>query len=271
MDDLKLAQELYEDAIEATRDQRTADRGRPAFSDPSNPSSGTRSQAQARARPGRRASLPGDGPHRPVRCQRRRPGHEEPALDPHRSGGLWLGRESVRADRRHLAPHRVRQPGADALRHGADLRCSHGRRLPDRASRVHRPRDGLSGAAHQLEADPLRVVFDPWSVQLDGSDADFGYKLTSLSEREFKRRYGDKAEKGELRAGRAQPGRDHNERKSIIIAEQWYKEEKTRNVIVYTGADGEETSGRRTSTTPPARRRPCSCPTCATTPTSTSA
>jgi hypothetical protein len=31
------------------------------------------------------------------------------------------------------------------------------------------------------EADPLRVVFDPWSVQLDGSDADFGYKLTSLS------------------------------------------------------------------------------------------
>jgi hypothetical protein len=38
------------------------------------------------------------------------------------------------------------------------------------------------------QADPLRVVFDPWSVQLDGSDADFGYMLTSLSEREFKRR-----------------------------------------------------------------------------------
>jgi hypothetical protein len=92
------------------------------------------------------------------------------------------------------------------------------------------------------EADPLRVVLDPWSVQLDGSDADFGYKLTSLAEREFARRYGDKAEKVSFgQDGRNQEG--HNERKSIIIAEQWYKEEKTRNVIVYTGADGEETSG----------------------------
>jgi hypothetical protein len=92
------------------------------------------------------------------------------------------------------------------------------------------------------EADPLRVVFDPWSVQLDGSDADFGYKLTSLADREFARRYGDKAEKVSFGDdSRVKDG--HNERKSIVIAEQWLKEEKTRNVIVYTGADGEETSG----------------------------
>jgi hypothetical protein len=91
------------------------------------------------------------------------------------------------------------------------------------------------------EADPLRIVFDPWSVQLDGSDADFGFKLTSLSEREYKRRFG-KAELVSFGTS-AQTSTATNERKSIIIAEQWLKEEKTRNVIIYTGADGEQTSG----------------------------
>jgi hypothetical protein len=46
----------------------------------------------------------------------------------------------------------------------------------------------------------------------------------------------------------------HNERKSIVIAEQWLKEEKTRNVIVYTGWTGRKPPAPRTSTTQPARR-----------------
>jgi hypothetical protein len=68
------------------------------------------------------------------------------------------------------------------------------------------------------QADPLRVVFDPWSVQLDGSDADFGYLLTSLSEREFKRRYGDKAELvsfGQDNPARGQRARVHRHCRAV--------------------------------------------------------
>jgi hypothetical protein len=92
------------------------------------------------------------------------------------------------------------------------------------------------------EADPLRVVFDPWSVELDGSDATFGYLLTSVSQREFERKYGAKAEK--VSFGADQRNMDgQSERQSIVVAEQWYKEEQTRNVIIWVGPDNQEASG----------------------------
>ena len=52
----------------------------------------------------------------------------------------------------------------------------------DRALGYQEPRIGSEG-------DPLRVVLDPYSVELDGSDATFGFILTPLSSREFKRKY----------------------------------------------------------------------------------
>ncbi len=90
-------------------------------------------------------------------------------------------------------------------------------------------------------ADPLRVVFDPWSMQLDGSDATFAYLLTSMSDREFERRYGAKAAKTSF--GKDNRMSQTTERQSIIIAEQWYKEEKERNVIIWAGEDGQDVSG----------------------------
>lgn len=92
------------------------------------------------------------------------------------------------------------------------------------------------------EADPLRVVFDPWSVELDGSDATFGYLLTSMSPREFERKYGAKAEKVSFGANsRSMDGA--SDRQSIVVAEQWYKEEQTVNVIIWLGVDGQEVTG----------------------------
>ena len=87
------------------------------------------------------------------------------------------------------------------------------------------------------EGDPLRVVLDPWSVELDGSDADFGFHLTPLSHKQFERKWGKDAKKVSF-------GDDDtaDERESIVIAEEWRTEEKTRTVILYTDADGNESS-----------------------------
>ena len=87
------------------------------------------------------------------------------------------------------------------------------------------------------EGDPLRVVLDPWSVELDGSDADFGFHLTPLSHKQFERKWGKDAKKVSF-------GDDDtaDDRESIVIAEEWRTEEKNRTVILYTDADGNESS-----------------------------
>jgi hypothetical protein len=77
--------------------------------------------------------------------------------------------------------------------------------------------------------DPLKVVFDPWAVELDGSDATFGFILQPLSPREFKRRYGEKAVQHSF-------GDDgtttRDERESILTAEMWNSETRTENMVI---------------------------------------
>ena len=77
--------------------------------------------------------------------------------------------------------------------------------------------------------DPLKVVFDPWSVELDGSDATFGFILQPVNPREFARRYGDKAEK---RSFGDDGTTKRDERESILTAEMWNSETRTENMIV---------------------------------------
>lgn len=103
----------------------------------------------------------------------------------------------------------------------------------DRALNYQEPRISSEG-------DPLRVVRDPWSVELDGSDATFGFLLTPYSPSEFARKFGDKADK--VSFGDRDMQVVHDERESIIVAEQWTSEDRTTNVIVCVGADGDETS-----------------------------
>jgi hypothetical protein len=88
------------------------------------------------------------------------------------------------------------------------------------------------------EGDPMRVVFDPWSVEVDGSDATMGYLLTKLSHREFERRFGIKAAKVSW-DDPDQTVRD--ERQSITVAKYWRTEERDQNLIICQSLEtGEE-------------------------------
>jgi len=87
------------------------------------------------------------------------------------------------------------------------------------------------------EGDPMRVVFDPWSVELDGSDATMGYLLTKLSHREFERRFGAKAAK----VSWDEPDQTvRDERQSITVAKYWRTEERDQNLIICQSLEGDE-------------------------------
>lgn len=86
------------------------------------------------------------------------------------------------------------------------------------------------------EGDPLSVVFDPWSVMLDGSDANIGWLLTAMSHGEFERRWPAK--------GKVSFGSDDycDERESIVVAEEWRVETVERNIILARTSTGDEAS-----------------------------
>lgn len=79
------------------------------------------------------------------------------------------------------------------------------------------------------QGDPLRIVFDPWSVELDGSDATFGDELTAYSYREFERKW-PKAAK--VSFGDTYQTTVRDERESIVVATGWWTEEKKVNQII---------------------------------------
>lgn len=87
------------------------------------------------------------------------------------------------------------------------------------------------------EGDALRVVFDPWSVELDGSDATRGQLLTPMSHLAFERMFGAKA--GKVSFG----SEDYaDERESIILCEEWKIETQTSVKLIVRGVDGDEFS-----------------------------
>lgn len=101
----------------------------------------------------------------------------------------------------------------------------------DRALNYQEPRISSEG-------DPLRIVLDPFSVELDGSDARFGYWLTPMSFAQFEERFGEKAEKCSFDDAEGRTVNDNRE--SITVAQEWLIEEKTVNVIVCRDAKGDE-------------------------------
>lgn len=243
MDDLKEAQDLYEDAIAATRDQRTQIAEDLLFSDPSNPDQWDATVKRERENDpgGARPCLVMDHIGQYVSNVAGQVTKNPPAIHtvPVGSGADVKVSEKIDGILRHIEyASRAQTHYGIALTSAARTGVGYLIVRPEYVDRAL----GYQEPRISSQADPLRVVLDPWSVQLDGSDADFGYLLTSLSQREFKRRYGEKAE---LKSW----GLDNvatqkvNDRDSIVIAEQWYKEEKTRNVIIYTDADGGEASG----------------------------
>lgn len=87
------------------------------------------------------------------------------------------------------------------------------------------------------EGDPLNVVLDPWSVELDGSDANYGYLITALSTREFERQYGKNSEK--VSFGDDQRRYVNDARDSILVAEEWWAEDVKTNMVVCVDPMGE--------------------------------
>jgi hypothetical protein len=240
MDDLALAKELYEDAVNATHEQRRQVREDLEFSDPSDPQQWDEKVKRDREYDpgGARPCLVMDHTNQYVSNVAGQVTKSPPSIHtvPVGSGADIKVSEQLDGIFRHIEyASRAQTHYGIALTSAARTGVGYLLVRPEYTDRAM----GYQEPRISSEADPLRIVFDPWSVALDGSDSDFGFHLTSLSEREFTRRYG-KAEK--VSFGTHMEESHQGERKSIVIAEQFYKEEKTRNVIVYTDAEGNETS-----------------------------
>lgn len=90
------------------------------------------------------------------------------------------------------------------------------------------------------EGDPLRVMFDPWSTEIDGSDADRGQLLTSMSPASFERQFGTRAKKvsfGDVDGHQVDDAKD-----TVLVAEEWRLEVDKQIMLIVRGADGDEYS-----------------------------
>jgi hypothetical protein len=241
--DLQQAKEMYEDAIEATREQRIQIEEDLKFSDPSNPQQWDESVRRSRENDpgGARPCLVMDHTGQYVANVAGQVVKAPPSIHtvPVGSGADIKVSESLDGILRHIeyasrAPTHYETVLTSAARTGVGYLIVRPEYV-DRALGYQEPRISA-------EADPLRVVFDPWSVQRDGSDATFGYLLTALSEREFVRKYGAKAEKVSFGTDQRQTD-GQSGRQSIVVAEQWCKEEQTRNVVIWLSQDGQEATG----------------------------
>lgn len=232
------AQKLYQESLDAQRDQRRQIEEDLLFSDPSNPQQWDES----------------------IRVQRENdPGGKRPCLTMDQTG-QYVANVAGQVEKQPPAIHAIPVGGgADKqaaeqidgrfrhIEHASKASAHYARTLTSAARSgvgylVVRPEYidralGWQEPRISSEPDPLKVVFDPWSTETDGCDADFAFLLTAISVRDFERRWPgkDPADFGDTEANRKQ-----DNRKSVLVAEMWAKESNSRNVIVYTGSDGQE-------------------------------
>lgn len=239
-DSIKEAQKLYLDAMEASSQQREQMEEDLRFSDPSDPQQWDEAIKRTReADPGgARPCLVFDQTGQYVSNVAGQIEQRPPALHaiPVEGGADKRVAEQLDGFYRHIEhASRAQQHYARALTSAARAGVGYLVVRPEYVNRAlnwQEPRIGSEG-------DPLRVVFDPWSVELDGSDANFGFLLTPFSHREFEAKW-PKAEKISFSDENRTYIRD--ERESIVVAEAWQAENKTTNMIIFIGADGEETA-----------------------------
>lgn len=238
MDDLEAAQELYQEALEASRDQRRQIAEDLAFSDPSNPNQWDESVRQLRENDpgGKRPCLVLDQCGQYVANVAGQVEQKPPSIHaiPVGGGADKEAAEQIDGRFRHI------EHASRAMQHYARGLTSAARtgvgylvvrpEVVDNALNLQEPR--ISS-----EPDPLKVILDPWSIETDGSDAQYGYILTSVSEREFTRRWPNKTVQD---FGDTEARVRADERKAVLTAEQWYREETTANMIRHLGDDGEE-------------------------------
>lgn len=236
-DALKEAQELYVESLAALSDQRKQIEEDLAFSDPSDPQQWDES----------------------VKAQRESdPGGKRPCLV-HDQLGQYTGQVTGQIEKQPPSLHAIPVAG------GADKKAAEqidGRfRHIEHASRAvqHYARSMTSAARAGVgylvvrpeyidralgwqeprissEPDPLKVVFDPWSTETDGSDATDGFIVTDLAAREFKRRW---PKKKPINFGDLET-RKNDDLESVIVAEHWSKVWTSKLKTIYLDADGQE-------------------------------
>lgn len=233
------AQRLYQEALDATAEQRAQIAEDLEFSDPSNPQQWDRKlKAQRENDPGgMRPCLVFDQTQQYIANVCGQVEQAPPALHalPVGDGADKKVAEQLDGFFRHIEHvSRAKQHYTRAMTSAGRTGVGYLIVRPEYVNRAlgwQEPRIGSEG-------DPLRVVFDPWSVELDGSDADFGYLLLPYSHRAFERKYG-KAEKVSFADEERKVQVD--DRQSIIVAEHWCAEDETANMIVCTDLmNGEE-------------------------------
>lgn len=238
MDALAEAQSLYRESLDATREQRQQIEEDLKFSDPSDPQQWDDDIKRRRENDpgGRRPCLVHDQTGQFVANVAGQVETQPPSIHaiPVGGGADKKAAEQIDGRFRHI------EHASNAHQHYARALTSAARsgvgyiiirpEYVDRALNWQEPR--ISS-----EPDPLRVVYDPWSTATNGKDATFGFILTDLSHVAFKQRWGKKdlvdfGEEGE-----------NDTRKSVLIAEQFYQQTKTREILIYAGPDGEKQSG----------------------------
>lgn len=238
-DALREAQLLYADALGELGDQRRQIEEDLAFSDPSDPQQWDEAiKNQRLADPGgARPCLVFDQTNQYVANVAGQIERAPPALHALPVGG---GADKIAAEQldgffRHVEHvSRANQHYSRALTSAARVGVGYLIVRPDYVDRALNWQEPRISS----EADPMRVVLDPWSQELDGCDATFGFLLTPFWKREFQRKW-PKAKAvsfGDLE--RSSP----DERDSVMVAEMWRMESKTRNMIVCADAQGGEVS-----------------------------
>lgn len=240
-DILNEAQKLYQESLDAQRDQRIQIQEDLKFSDPSNPQQWDEMvRAQREGDPGgKRPCLVMDQTGQYVANVAGQIEKQPPAIHaiPVGGGADKQAAEQIDGRFRHIEhASKASQHYARALTSAARSGVGYLVIRPEYIDRAL----GWQEPRISSEPDPLKVVFDPWSTETDGADSDFGFILTDVSLREFGRRWKGK---DAIDFGDTEANRKDTNRKSILVAEQWVKESSTRNIIVYVGADGQEASG----------------------------
>ena len=239
--DIKEAQERYQDALDASRRQREQIEEDLAFSDPSDPQQWDPDERAQRTNDpgGARPCLVLDQLSQYVSNVAGQVEQRPPALHalPVDSGADRKVAEQLDGFFRHIEhASRAQQHYARALTSAARAGVGYLIVRPeviDKALNYQEPRISSEG-------DPLRVVIDPWSVALDGSDADSGWLLTPFSHRAFERTFGAKAEK--VSFGDKEEKVSKDEKEDIIVAEQWLVVNERRKMVVFTNAEGDQAS-----------------------------
>ena len=240
-DELQEAQSLYTESLDASRDQRQQISDDLLFSDPSNPQQWDESVRVAREQDpgGKRPCLVMDQTGQYVANVAGQVEKTPPAIHavPVGGGADKKAAEQIDGRFRHIEyASKAQQHYTRALTSAARAGVGYLVVRPEYVNRAlgwQEPRIGS-------ESDPLRVVFDPWSVNTDGSDANFGYLLTSISQAEFKRQY---PKKDLCDFGDLERTKRFDNRESVLLAEQWAKVESSKTVLVWAGPDGAEASG----------------------------